>query len=113
MSKHYRKLLTYLLLFICISCEDNYYKILGIKKNATKKEIKKAFRKLSKKYHPDVSKEKDAEDRFKEINEAYEVLYDDTKRSKYDRFGKEGLKDSPSSGGFDPFSSFFGRRGNM
>lgn len=86
---------------------------MGVKRNANTKEIKKAFRNLSKKYHPDVSKEKDAEERFKEINEAYEVLSDDVKRSKYDRFGKEGLKDSPSSGGFDPFESFFGRRGNV
>lgn len=69
----------------------DYYEILGVPKNANKDDIKKAFRKLAREYHPDVSKHDDAEDKFKEINEAYEVLSDDDKRSRYDRFGPAGV----------------------
>ena len=62
---------------------ENYYEILGINKNATKEEIKKSYRKLSKKLHPDV-KETGDEEKFKKISEAHEILSDDTKRSNYD-----------------------------
>ena len=66
-----------------------YYEILEISKTATKSEIKKAFRKLAQKYHPDKNPgDKDAEERFKAINEAYQVLSDDEKRALYDRYGK-------------------------
>ena len=61
--------------------------VLGVAKTADTKEIKSAFRKLARQYHPDVSQEPDAEDKFKEINEAYEVLSNDEKRARYDRFG--------------------------
>lgn len=65
----------------------DYYKTMGVERNATQDEIKRAYRKLARKYHPDVSKEKDAEVRFKEVGEAYEVLKDTEKRAAYDQLG--------------------------
>ncbi|GHS92706.1 molecular chaperone DnaJ [Synergistales bacterium] len=98
----------------------DYYKILGVEKTASKNEIQKAYRKLAKKYHPDVSKEKDAERRYKEINEAYEVLKDPEKREKYDTLGanwQQGQNFTPPpgwqrenvdlGGDFGNFSDFF------
>ena len=69
----------------------DYYEILGIGKNATKTEIKKAYRKLALKYHPDKNPDKGAEEKFKEISEAYAVLYDDEKRRMYDQYGHAGI----------------------
>src|SRR5512136_2221158 len=70
----------------------DYYEVLGVKKTATEAELKKAYRKLAMKYHPDRNKgEKAAEDKFKEINEAYAVLSDAEKRKQYDMFGADGF----------------------
>ena len=62
----------------------DYYEVLGLSKGASKDEIKKAYRKLSKQYHPDLNKEEGTEEKFKEVAEAYEVLSDDQKRARYD-----------------------------
>ena len=96
----------------------DYYEILGVDRNASKEDIKKAFRQKARQYHPDVNKAPDAADRFKEVGKAYETLSDDNKREIYDRYGEDGL----SNAGFNPnsfnmgdidlsdiFSSFFGR----
>ncbi|WP_342252241.1 DnaJ C-terminal domain-containing protein [Spiroplasma endosymbiont of Amphibalanus improvisus] len=83
-----------------------YYETLGVAKDASVDEIKSAYRKLAKKYHPDICKESDAEEKFKKINEAYEVLSDDTKRSNYDRFGSADQQGFPGGGfGGSPFGN--------
>ena len=95
----------------------DYYEVLGVPRNASEQEIKKAYRRLARQYHPDVNKEADSEARFKEINEAYQVLSDPEKRATYDRFGRAGLSGMGGFGGFgdfgfgsfdDLFESFFG-----
>lgn len=89
----------------------DYYKILGVDKSATKEEISKAFRKLALKYHPDKNpNDKAAEEKFKEITEAHEVLSDPEKRKKYDQLGANWRQYQTSGGGFEDFFSQFGGR---
>ncbi|MFN7296200.1 MAG: DnaJ domain-containing protein, partial [Pseudanabaena sp.] len=93
----------------------DYYEILGVDRSTDKEEIKRAYRRLARKYHPDVNKEAGADERFKEINRAYEVLSEPETRARYDRFGEAGVSsggggspDMGDMGGFaDIFESFF------
>jgi len=103
------------------SNKRDYYEVLGVSKNATQEELKQKFRKLSLQYHPDRqvgksdSEKKEAEEKFKEVNEAYSVLSDKDKRAKYDQFGfdgPQGFGDGPGAG-FDPFSFFKSHFGGM
>jgi len=113
--------------------DKDYYGVLGVPRGASKDEIKSAYRKLAKKYHPDLNKEnpKAAEEKFKQLSEAYEVLADDDKRKIYDQYGADGLKQQVWGGegfdwsrfthaqdvedifGDDLFQSFFGRSGGF
>jgi molecular chaperone DnaJ len=93
---------------------QDYYDLLGVSKNADKAEIKRAFRKLAREWHPDVSKHENAEEKFKELKEAYEVLSNDQTRARYDRFGPDGVRGgggyagASGMGGFeDIFEEFF------
>src|SRR3954471_9924436 len=83
----------------------DYYEALGVSRDAGEDDIRSAYRKLARQYHPDVNKEPDAEDRFKEISEAYEVLRDPEKRERYDRFGQNWKAGQDVSGaeGFEGF----------
>ncbi|KAI0012638.1 DnaJ-domain-containing protein [Xylariaceae sp. FL0662B] len=112
---------TLLLLFIFTQlalCAEDFYKILGIDRQATDKQIKTAYRQLSKKYHPDKNPGNDtAQDKFVEVSEAYEALIDPESRKIYDQYGHEGLKQRSQGGGhhhnpFDLFNQFFGGGGH-
>ena len=100
-----------------MSSKRDYYELLGLPRSASADDVKRAFRRLARQYHPDVNKDDGAEDRFKEINEAYEILSDAEKRARYDRFGHAGVQGTGAGGagfegfgfGFDDiFESFFG-----
>lgn len=86
----------------------DYYEVLGVQKGASEAELKKAYRNMAKKYHPDVNQgDNSAESKFKEVNEAYEVLSDAGKRSRYDQYGHAGVDPNGFGGGAGGFSSDF------
>lgn len=89
-----------------MATQRDYYEILGVDKSASAADIKKAYRKLALQYHPDKNKAPDAEEKFKEINEAYEVLRDEEKRKTYDQFGHAAFNQGSGMGG-NPFSGGF------
>ncbi len=98
--------------------QRDYYEVLGVPRTATPEDIKSAFRKLARQYHPDVSQEPNAEERFKEINEAYAVLSEPDKRAAYDRFGHAGVQNTGGVPDFtvdfaDLFEEFFGGFGGF
>ena len=86
----------------------DYYEILGVAREADKEEIKQAYRRLARKYHPDVNSETGAEERFKEINLAYEVLSETETRARYDRFGEAGVSSAAGAAGFQDFGDMGG-----
>ena len=94
--------------------DQDYYAVLGVARNASDEEIRRAFRRKAMEYHPDRNKNADAEEKFKEINEAYQVLSDAKKRGQYDRFGRAGVG-SGAHGGSSPFDGFddFGGFGDI
>ncbi|KAG7015389.1 Chaperone protein dnaJ A6, chloroplastic, partial [Cucurbita argyrosperma subsp. argyrosperma] len=103
---------------LVVRADSDFYSILGVSKNASKSDIKSAYRKLARSYHPDVNKDPGAEQKFKEISNAYEVLSDDEKRSLYDKYGEAGLKGAGMGMGdfsnpFDLFESLFEGMGGM
>ncbi len=95
-----------------MAVKRDYYDILGVSREATDAEIKRAFRRLAQRHHPDVDRSHDAELRFKELNEAYRVLSDPQRRQAYDMFGHAGV-DGASAGGFEGFGGGFGPFGDI
>jgi len=94
-----------------MATKRDYYEVLEVGRNASPDELRRAYRRLAKRYHPDVNKDDGSEERFKEINEAYAVLSDDERRAAYDRFGHAGVQGLPTDFGFpfgDIFEEFFG-----
>ena len=89
----------------------DYYEVLGLTKGASQDEIKKSYRSLAKKYHPDINKEPGAEEKFKEINEAYDTLSDETKKARYDQFGQDDPMGGMGGSGFGGFEGFSGAGG--
>lgn len=96
-----------------MATKRDYYEVLSVNKNATEEEIKRAYRKLAKKYHPDISKEPNAAEKFKEVSEAYDVLSDPKKRSLYDQYGHDVANGQDSMGGFSDFEDIFSGFGDI
>lgn len=101
-----------------MATKRDYYDVLGVMRSASGADIKSSYRRLARQYHPDINKEDNAEERFKEINEAYEILSNEQKRAAYDRFGHAGVQSSASgAGGFgglgDIFEEFFSGFGGV
>jgi molecular chaperone DnaJ len=89
-----------------MAAQRDYYEVLGVNRNANADELKKAYRRMARKYHPDVNKDENAEDRFKEVQRAYEVLGDDNMRARYDRYGHAGVENGAGGFGGAGFEGF-------
>jgi molecular chaperone DnaJ len=89
-----------------MATKRDYYEVLGVDRSASKEDLKRAYRRMARKYHPDVNKDSGSDERFKEINEAYEVLSNDSTRAAYDRFGHAGVQGAGAGAGFNDFSGF-------
>jgi len=118
MKTFFSRLFLLSIFLLKIICEKNLYKILEVERNASQNEIKKKYRELTKKYHPDKNQgDPQASSKFTEVAEAYEVLSDTKKRRNYDRGGMDAVKNSNQGEGFDPFNIFDmfggGRRGEV
>ncbi|KAI7850822.1 hypothetical protein BDC45DRAFT_487282 [Circinella umbellata] len=117
--RHFAIWLLLLVILIIVEAGKDYYNILDVPRDASKSQIKKHYKKLSRVYHPDKNPgNKDAEEKFMELSNAYEILMDDEKRGIYDRYGEEGLEQHKNGGGgggfhnpFDMFAQFFGGGG--
>ena len=96
-----------------MAVKRDYYDVLGVSKDADEEEIKRSFRRLAQRHHPDVDKSPDAEQRFKELNEAYRVLSDSQRRAAYDMFGHAGVDGAAAGGGFEGFGGGFGPFGDI
>src|SRR3972149_9918720 len=94
-----------------MATQKDYYEILGLSKNASADELKRAYRNLARKHHPDVDKSQGAETKFKEINEAYQVLSDPQKKSAYDQFGHAAFEPGGGFGGAGQGAGPFGGQG--
>ncbi|GAA5859269.1 hypothetical protein JCM1840_003826 [Sporobolomyces johnsonii] len=101
------RLIVLLALCAAVLAATDYYKVLGVSKDVSEKELKKAYRKLSKQYHPDKNPDEEAKAKFLQVSRSFEVLSDPEKRKTYDRYGEEGLKQRENGGGSgDPFDVF-------
>ncbi|BFZ10821.1 hypothetical protein BsWGS_13860 [Bradybaena similaris] len=100
------------ILYDAVESADDHYKILGVKRSASQKEIKKAFRKLALKYHPDKNKEKGAQDKFLKISKAYEILSDPKKREVYDMYGDDDQRAANAGSHHSDFNQFFKQSNN-
>ena len=96
-----------------MAIKRDYYEVLGVGREASDEEIKRAFRRLAQRHHPDVDGSDGAGERFKELNEAYRVLSDRQRRTAYDMFGHAGVDASTAAGGFEGFGGGFGPFGDI
>ena len=98
-----------------MSEKRDYYEVLGVSKGASEAEIKKAYKKMARKYHPDLNRDdpKTAEEKFKEVNEAYDVLKDPQKKAAYDQFGHDAFQNGMGGGGAGGFGGFGGGFGGF